>query len=124
MAHILVVDDNPSLRTALNLMLQHEGHSAVLVEDGRAGVEAIQNEDFDVLIVDIFMPEMDGFEVISLMRAHKPSLPIIAISGSATSSPDFLAMTTKLGATCRLRKPFRQADLHQALAACLPASRL
>lgn len=71
-------------------MLQHEGHSAVLVEDGRAAVEAIQSEDFDVLIVDIFMPEMDGFEVISLMRAHKPSLPIIAISGSAVRHPTSL----------------------------------
>jgi CheY-like chemotaxis protein len=122
MAHILVVDDNPSLRTTLNLMLQHEGHSAVLVEGGRAGIKAIQSEDFDLLIVDVFMPEMDGFEVISLMREHRPALPIIAISGSATSTPDFLGMTTKLGATCWLRKPFRQADLHEALETCLPAS--
>lgn len=128
MARILVVDDNQSVRAAIGAMLEHEGHTAVLVEGGRSGSRAIQCEDFDLLMVDIFMPEMDGFEFITLARKQRPALPIIVMSGSSfgrdhPSTPDFLRMATKLGADWSLCKPFRPAALHEALETCLPDCR-
>lgn len=124
MARILVVDDNVAVRTSLGTMLERDGFEVELVDNGRAGLRSMAVEDFDALIVDIFMPEMDGFEFIRTVREQKPALPIIAISGSTfgcdtTSKPDFLSMATRLGATHSLRKPFTPADLRAAIQLCL-----
>jgi CheY-like chemotaxis protein len=118
MARILVVDDNPSVRTTIRLMLETDGHSVILVENGRDGARAIEAEPIDLLIVDVFMPEMDGFELIQFVRKRNPDLPIIAISGSE-AAPDFLAMARSFGAVRSIRKPFRPADLRDALRDCL-----
>src|SRR3954470_13847573 len=69
---------------------------------------------FDLMIVDVFMPQMRGFESIRLFHSHAPAVPLIAISGCAFSDPegpnaDFLRMALELGATRCLRKPFRPA---------------
>lgn len=124
MARILVVDDSSAVRAAIAIMLEREGFDALLVDGGRAGVETVATQEFDVLIVDMFMPEMDGFEFIRSVRQQKPNLPIIAISGGsfgsdAPGAPDFLSMATKLGAIRSLRKPFKPADLYDAINACL-----
>lgn len=124
MARILVVDDSSAVRAAIAIMLEREGFDALLVDGGRAGVETVAAQEFDVLIVDVFMPEMDGFEFIRSVRQQKPNLPIIAISGGsfgsdAPGAPDFLSMATKLGAIRSLRKPFKPADLYDAINACL-----
>jgi CheY-like chemotaxis protein len=95
--------------------------------DGRDGVAKIEGERFDLLIVDIFMPGMDGLETIQHVHRLQPHLPVIVMSGmvfrSASSPPpDFLAMATKLGAVQTLRKPFRPPELLAAVAACLSLS--
>lgn len=124
MARVLVVDDNPAVRASIGVVLEHGGFSAMVAGDGRAGLQVLESQEFDVLIVDVFMPEMDGFEFIRSVRQQKPNLPIIAISGAsfgshATAAPDFLSMATKLGAIRSLRKPFKPADLYDAINACL-----
>src|SRR5262249_24248118 len=82
----------------------------VAVKDGQSGIEAIQQDKFDVVIVDIFMPGMDGLESIRAFKRHAPSVPVIAISGfmfrdSSRPAPDFLAMATNLGAASLLSPP-------------------
>jgi CheY-like chemotaxis protein len=77
-----------------------------------------------LLIVDVFMPGMDGLETIRLVHRQRPELPILVISGNAfptdsNPTPDFLNMATKLGAITSLRKPFRPAELLTAVARCL-----
>src|SRR4051794_15537621 len=99
MARILVVDDDQAIRTVTKTVLEMNGHEAVLVEDGRAGLRKIEDESYDLLIVDIFMPGMDGLETIRLVNERKPGLPIIVISGLSFRSasgapPDFLSMAT------------------------------
>ena len=84
--------------------------------------------EFDLLFLDIFMPGMDGFETMRMVRQQHPQLPIIVISGrpissEADSTPDFLTMATKLGAVSSLQKPFRPSDLLAAVAGCLEAQR-
>lgn len=122
MARILVVDDDRAVRATLKVLLERIGHQVLTAEDGRRGLNSIVSEQFDLVIIDIFMPEMDGFETIRMVRKAKPAIPIVVMSGAATaaaSSPDFLSMATKLGAVRSLQKPFNPTALHDAVEACL-----
>jgi CheY-like chemotaxis protein len=126
MARILVVDDDQAIRTVAKTVLELHGHQAEIVADGRDGLRKLETESYDLLIVDIFMPGMDGLETIRLVNERKPDLPIIVISGQAFrsasgQSPDFLSMATKLGATQSLQKPFRSQELLSAVERCLQA---
>ena len=128
MARILVVDDDAAVQMTIRLLLERAGHSVVTADDGRKGLALCQAGDFDLLFLDIFMPGMDGFETMRMVRQQHPQLPIIVISGrpissEADSTPDFLTMATKLGAVSSLQKPFRPSDLLAAVAGCLEAQR-
>ena len=108
-------------------MLEHDGYEVILAHDGRSGIAAIEPGVFDVVIVDIFMPGMDGLEAIRHIQYHAPLVPIIAISGfmfrgTSDSTPDFLSMAAKLGAAHSLQKPFRPRDLLDAVESCLAHS--
>jgi CheY-like chemotaxis protein len=127
MSRILVIDDDDAVRTAIKTLLEHEGYEVVAAEDGRTGIDAFESMTFDLLIVDILMPGMDGLETIRLFKRRAPLVPIVAISGfmfrdSSVPAPDFLSMATKLGAAYSLHKPFRPRDLSEAVAACLKRS--
>ena len=78
----------------VRLLLERAGHSVVTADDGRKGLALCQTGDFDLLFLDIFMPGMDGFETMRLVRQQQPQLPIIVISGRPVSAeqdagPDF-----------------------------------
>jgi CheY-like chemotaxis protein len=122
MARILVVDDELHVRHAIQLILEDRGHHVVVAESGSHGVAAIEAYAFDAVIVDIFMPGMDGFETIRILRESAPKAAIIAISGYAFREaggpvPDFLKMACSLGATCCLRKPLNARDIIRAVEA-------
>jgi DNA-binding response OmpR family regulator len=124
MPRILVVDDDMSVRLATQTLLEHEGYEVVVADGGRGGIEAIATQSFDAVIVDIFMPGMDGLETIKAFNRNAPGVPVIAISGflfrnSSAPPPDFLSMSTKLGAAYSLHKPFRPRELLKAIEACL-----
>ncbi len=125
MASVLVIDDDPAVRTTIKLILEREGHAVTVAPDGRAGIAALDAGGISLLICDIFMPGMDGLETLREVRRHRPELPVIVISGSASISnaldgaPDFLAIAVKLGAVRGLRKPFRPDDLIAAIRDCL-----
>ena len=120
MARILVIDDEVSVRDTIRLILENRGHHVVVAEGGRRGVAAIEAFAFDAVIVDIFMPGMDGFETIGILRQSAPKVAIIAISGYAFREaswpvPDFLKMACGLGATCCLLKPFKAWEIIKAV---------
>jgi CheY-like chemotaxis protein len=122
MARVLVVDDEISVRLAIKSALERDGHSVVLAECGHAGAEATEAFAFDLAIVDIFMPGLNGIETIRIFRQSAPTLPIIVISGYAFrefdgAAPDFFRMAVELGAACCLRKPFKRSELSRAVAA-------
>ena len=121
--HILVIDDDVSVGTAIQALLSRENCEVTFVQDGALGVQAFGKSRFDAVIVDIFMPRLDGFEIIEVFRQQDPTVPIIAMSGfryreANGSAPDFLAMAVKLGATCCLAKPFGPRQLMMAVNAC------
>jgi CheY-like chemotaxis protein len=127
LARILVVDDDAAVQMTVRLLLERAGHNVVAADNGRKGLALCQTGAFDLLFLDIFMPGMDGFETMRLVRLQHPQLPIIVISGrpvsaEADSGPDFLTMATKLGAVSSLQKPFRPADLLAAVAGSLEAA--
>jgi len=123
MARILVVDDDSMIRLVVKTILERQGHSVVLAECGHDGAEAIEAYAFDIAIVDIFMPDMNGFETIKAFRRSAPRLPIVVMSGYAfraanDPAPDFFRMAIDLGATACLRKPFTPAQLLHVVQGC------
>jgi CheY-like chemotaxis protein len=91
----------------------------VLANGGAAGIEAAQSGQIDVVIVDLFMPDIDGLKVMGTIRQSNPGLPMIAASGfmfdgNCPSMPAFESMAAEAGAAATLYKPFRPAALSQA----------
>src|SRR6202163_3196299 len=124
MRRILVVDDDPHICLAIRAWLKRYGFGVAIADGGANGLVALGNSTFDLMIVDIFMPNMRGFESIRVFHQHAPAVPLIAISGYAfssglvASSPDFLRMALRLGATRCLRKPFRPTTLLRVIDEC------
>src|ERR1017187_4026445 len=83
MARILVIDDDPDLRTFLEVILTSAGHEVTLAADGREGVERHNSSPAELVITDIYMPKQGGLETIRELRMRFPEVRIIAMSGRA-----------------------------------------
>jgi CheY-like chemotaxis protein len=128
MKHILVVDDDPLVSRAIQLTLERHDFQTVLADGGVNGLHALEADRFDIMIIDIFMPNMRGFESVRVFHQRAPLVPLIAISGYAfaqhsSPAPDFLRMAIELGATRCLRKPFTPAALLAVVNECLAESK-
>jgi DNA-binding response OmpR family regulator len=124
MPHILVVDDDPMVCMAIDVYLQRHNFQVTIADGGEAGLRALEASKFDLMIVDIFMPHMRGFESIRVFHERAPTVPLIAMSGYAfanlnSPAPDFLGMTLELGASRCLRKPFTPVALLAVIKECL-----
>ncbi|MFB9262528.1 response regulator [Bradyrhizobium erythrophlei] len=126
MPRVLVVDDDPMVCVAIEVCLQRQGFDVTVADGGEAGMRALENATFDVMLVDVFMPHMRGFEAIRIFHERAPDIPVIAMSGyafaNADRAPDFLRMTIELGAAACLRKPFTPQALIAAVNECLTKS--
>ncbi|EHQ99928.1 response regulator with CheY-like receiver, AAA-type ATPase, and DNA-binding domains [Bradyrhizobium sp. WSM471] len=126
--HILVVDDDPMVCMAIEVYLQRNNFQVTIAEGGEAGLRALEHQQFDLMIIDIFMPHMRGFESVRIFHERAPAVPLIAMSGYAfanlnSPAPDFLRMALELGATRCLRKPFTPHALLAAVNDCLAEHR-
>ena len=83
MARVLVVDDDALVCGAIEAALQHHNFEVVIADGGEAGLAALGAASFDVMLVDIFMPRMRGFESIRRFHERAPATPLIAMSGYA-----------------------------------------
>jgi CheY-like chemotaxis protein len=124
MQQILVVDDDPLVCKAIEVYLERHNFAVIVADGGEAGLRALEGRVFDLMIVDIFMPHMRGFESIRIFHERAPTIPLIAMSGYAfanlnSPAPDFLRMALELGASRCLRKPFTPAALQTAIDECL-----
>ncbi len=110
MAHILVIDDEKSIRNTLKDILEYENHQVDLAEDGSKGLEIIQQNHFDAVLCDIKMPDMDGIEVLTQIVQINPEIPVIMISGHGNI--DTAVESIKKGAYDFIEKPL---DLNRLL---------
>jgi CheY-like chemotaxis protein len=128
MPRILVVDDDPMVRMAIEIHLARHGFQVTIADGGETGLRALETAVFEVMIVDIFMPHMRGFESIRIFHERAPAIPLIAMSGYAfanldSPAPDFLRMALELGAARCLRKPFSPGALLTVINECLVEAR-
>jgi CheY-like chemotaxis protein len=116
MALILVVDDDAAVRDSIQTILSLDGHDVIEAADGREGEAQVARRAPDLVILDIFMPERDGFETLRSLRRTYPRLKILAISGSAGGQLErTLAFAQEFGADAVLHKPFPADTLRRAV---------
>jgi len=106
---ILVVDDEPRVRSACEMVLTEEGYNIALAPDGEQGLLMIAAEHFDIVLLDLMMPNISGFDVLSKIRAIHPDTVVIVITGYATIEHSIEAM--KKGAFDFIPKPFTPDQL-------------
>src|SRR5215813_9689724 len=102
---ILVVDDEEQIRSTLRGVLSDEGFDVVEAENGRAALDVLARQEPRLAIVDIWMPEVDGIELVQRMRTQAPGVPIIVISGHGTI--ETAVRVIRDGAFDFLEKPFQ-----------------
>jgi len=109
MKSILVVDDEKSIRDSIKMILEYEHYEVDLAEDGAKALMKIENNNFDLVLLDIKMPGMDGMEVLGKIKELYPDLPVVMISGHGTIETAVEA--TKKGAFDFLPKPLDRDKL-------------
>jgi len=111
MATILVVDDEDVIRSILRKVLEGAGHTVFDAKDGRQALKMYADSPTDLVISDIFMPEMDGIEFLMRVRDKFPEARIIALSGGGyLGKAEVLTAASNLGAVTVLEKPFEVQD--------------
>jgi CheY-like chemotaxis protein len=116
---ILVIDDDANVGAAIKAILFRHRCDTVLASRAHAGIHVFQVSGFDIVMVDLFMPGMDGLETIARIRSVS-AVPIVAMTGfrlrnSLDADRDFLGMAMLRGATITLRKPFSPPQLIAAI---------
>jgi CheY-like chemotaxis protein len=118
MRRLLIIDDDELLRNSLGLMLGARGFSCTLAPDALDAIEQAEAGQFDVALVDINMPGLDGFEVIKALARIEPRISVVAMSGRQFDGDlDYAVIATGLGADAFLPKPFRPKQLIETLEA-------
>jgi CheY-like chemotaxis protein len=110
---VLVVDDDAGLRDSIRALLESMGFLVSTAANALEAIVEVGAQRPDVILTDIYMPQGDGYELISAMRSFGEAIPIVAMSGGALQFgvDDHLGMAKRLGAEATLCKPFRAAAL-------------
>ena len=113
MTNILVIDDDPEITSMLEAVLSSDIHHVQTTNSGREGLRLLRENPFDVVITDIIMPWVDGFEIImEINRMHQPPRVIAMTGGTATLSQEYLSIVANgLSAQQVLLKPFTMDQL-------------
>jgi DNA-binding NtrC family response regulator len=110
---VLVVDDESVICDACELVLSEQGHKVTLRNNGRAGLDAIREGTYDILLLDMKLPDIDGMDILKVVRKEKPGLCTIVMTGYSSISNAVQAM--RQGADNYLAKPFTEDELVQAI---------
>ena len=119
MAQLLVIDDDTACRELVLRVLGPRGHSVIMAENGAIGLAKLAQTNVDLVITDLHMPDMEGFQVIGQIRRLLPNLKIIAVSGT---NPRDLEAALTLGANAVIRKPYDLSNLRETVAKLLSES--
>ena len=115
--HILVVDDDELARMEIARSVEQQGHTIGLAENGIQALAALGSQDFDLVLLDLLMPEMDGFAVLQEMKADEALRTIPVIVVTAVGEPENVAKCIEMGAADHLTKPLDHELLAQRVGA-------
>lgn len=113
--HVLIVEDKKNLALMLKKALEEKSHSAVVAFDGVTGLAHAESGQFDVIVLDLMLPRMDGFEVVRRLRASKNPVPVLVLTARDTIGD--MVSTLDLGVDDYLTKPFAVAEFMARLRA-------
>ena len=113
MPRVLVVDDQSDVRAMISIVLRINHFDIVEAASAAAALTAFEQQSFDLAIVDIFLQNTNGSDLIGSLRERMPDLPVVAISGM--TALDFLSESPDLSDVICLQKPFRPHDLMRAV---------
>jgi CheY-like chemotaxis protein len=116
MTRVLVVDDDARVRTVPRVLLEEAGLDVLEAGDGVAALRAMHDGGIDLVLCDLFMPDLDGLELLRALRREFPETKVIAMSGGGFGGTvDLLTVARLLGASEILAKPFVQRTLLAAV---------
>ena len=119
---VLLIDDDESLRRVVEYNLREDGYRVLTAIDGTGGLQAFQAESVDLVLTDVRMPEMDGLDLLTRVKAMQPDLPVLVLTAHGTINSAVEAM--KLGASDYLTKPFNRDQLKAAVRKALEVAAL
>jgi DNA-binding response OmpR family regulator len=117
---ILIIEDEPAIALGLRDDLELEGYQVEIADDGKAGMLKACNESFDLLLLDVSLPGMNGYDVCRVLRGKKPDLPIIMLTARSHEAEKVLGL--ELGADDYVTKPFSPLELRARIKAQLRRS--
>lgn len=123
MANILVVDDDADIRDLILAILEAAGHDVTLAADGQEALNKLKRKPYELVVLDIMMPTMSGYEVLEQIRAmpSRASTPVIVVT--AKHDPTGVMREVKGGALDHLAKPFLPDELEEVVGRALAANR-
>ena len=113
MSSVLVVDDEETIRLLFKETLGERGHSVIAAGTGLEGLALVKQQDFDLVFVDLKMPEMDGAELFRQIKTIKPALPVVIITGYPDG--DIMARALAYGPFRVMEKPFSESEIISAV---------
>ncbi len=124
---ILLIDDDKTVREAMQIVLVANGYDVISADSGQSGIDLMRKNSVDLVILDVFMPGMNGLTTAEVIHRERPKLPIIAVSGfmfggQCPAMPSFDAMAAEAGAIATLYKPFKPPELIRAIEKALMVS--
>jgi excisionase family DNA binding protein len=120
-SRILVIDDDELIRSLFKETLGEKGHKVVTARNSAEGIESVKRWDFDLVFLDLKLPDTDGAELLKQMRSAKPELPITIITGYPGS--EMMERALKQGPFGVMNKPFDSSDIINAVNSFLHAMR-
>jgi DNA-binding response OmpR family regulator len=120
-ARVLVVDDDLGIRTLLGAALQLYGYECEAVPDGRGAIDALSRGSWDAILLDLLLPQTNGFEVIRFMKANRPQMLQRTIVMTAAQQKTLRDFSDARELFCVFAKPFDLHELLAALALCAKA---
>lgn len=122
---VIVVDDDSGVRAFVKRVLEGAGHSVQDCSTGTSLIALVQTDPPDVIVTDIFMPEMDGYQLLRMLATKHPELPVVVISGgNAIMGDQHMKVAQLLKASRLLHKPFTAAALLEAVTEVAPPAAL
>lgn len=115
MKNVLIVDDEQIVLDVLQRILMRLGYNSDISDSGEGAIEKFTNEDFDLVLMDILMPEMSGFEVAKAIRKIKPDQKIVMVTGLGTDAAVAQADLEKININDVLSKPFSYENVRSLL---------